>query len=83
MMDRLYSQGDNLNHNFCRTADPKDTRPWCYTTNPYVRFDYCDCSKRTAMTTTTTATTTTMTDYDDYDDYNDYDDYIPMTGRGQ
>ena len=59
MMDRLYSQGDNLNDNFCRIADPEDPRPWCYTTNPNVRFDYCDCSERTTTTTTTTATTTT------------------------
>ena len=62
MMDRLYSQGDNLNHNFCRTADPKDTRPWCYTTNPNRRFDYCDCygpMPTTAATTVTIATTVT------------------------
>ena len=44
MMNWLYSQGDNLNHNFCRIADPTDPRPWCYTTNPNVKFDYCDCS---------------------------------------
>ena len=50
MMDRLYSQGDNLNDNFCRIADPEDPRPWCYTTNPNVRFDYCDCSERTTTT---------------------------------
>ena len=56
MMKWLYSQGDDLNHNFCRIADPQDPRPWCYTTNPNVRFDYCDCSERT---TTTTAITTT------------------------
>ena len=59
MMDRLYYQGDNLNDNFCRIADPEDPRPWCYTTNKNVRFDYCDCSERTTTTTTTTATTTT------------------------
>ena len=44
MLELLYSQGDNLNHNFCRIADPLDPKPWCYTTDPNVRFDYCDCS---------------------------------------
>ena len=44
MMYWLYSKGDNLNDNFCRIADPSDPRPWCYTTNPNVRFDYCDCN---------------------------------------
>ena len=36
--------GDHMNHNYCREADPKDPRPWCYTTHPYYRHDYCDCS---------------------------------------
>ena len=44
MIDWLYSQGDDLNHNFCRIADRDDPKPWCYTTDPNVRFDYCDCS---------------------------------------
>ena len=35
--------GDNMNHNYCRAADPSDPKPWCYTTDPYVRWEYCDC----------------------------------------
>ena len=34
------------NHNFCRVADPNDPKPWCYTTDPNVRFDYCDIDSR-------------------------------------
>ena len=49
MMEWLYSKGDNLNHNFCRIADPSDPRPWCYTTDPNVKFDYCDCSVNQAI----------------------------------
>ena len=30
-------------HNFCAVADPNDSRPFCYTTDPYKRWDYCDC----------------------------------------
>ena len=44
MIDWLYSQGDDLSHNFCRIADRDDPKPWCYTTDPNVRFEYCDCS---------------------------------------
>merc|ERR1712131_466381 len=34
------------NHNFCRVADRSDPKPWCYTTDPDVRFDYCDIDAR-------------------------------------
>ena len=34
------------NHNFCRVADPNDPKPWCYTTDQDVRFDYCDLDSR-------------------------------------
>ena len=33
----------NVNHNHCVKADPTDPLPFCYTTNPYVRWEYCDC----------------------------------------
>jgi len=29
--------------NFCRNPDPWDSSgPWCYTVDPYVRWEYCD-----------------------------------------
>ena len=30
-------------HNFCAVADPNDPKPFCYTTDPKVRWEYCDC----------------------------------------
>ena len=30
-------------HNFCAIADPRDSRPFCYTTDPNTRWEYCDC----------------------------------------
>ena len=33
----------DVNHNHCAKADPLDPIPFCYTTDPNVRFDYCDC----------------------------------------
>lgn len=28
--------------NFCRNAGAGEKKPWCYTTNPDKRWDYCD-----------------------------------------
>lgn len=42
-------------HNYCRNPD-NDIEPWCFTTNPHVRKDYCQIAKcadtMVAMTTT-------------------------------
>ena len=34
------------NHNYCRNPD-KDKTIWCYTTDPKVRWDYCDIKQGT------------------------------------
>ena len=33
----------NINHNHCITADPQDPIPFCYTTDPNVRYEHCNC----------------------------------------
>ncbi|KAI8513725.1 hypothetical protein Bbelb_080490 [Branchiostoma belcheri] len=41
--------GAGLEENFCRNPDNKE-RPWCYTTDPTLRWDYCnvtECDVRT------------------------------------
>jgi len=35
---RLYLEG----HNFCRNPEGRGVRPWCYTTDPTQRWEYCD-----------------------------------------
>lgn len=33
----------SLNENYCRsTGDGMDLQPWCYTTDPHTRWEYCD-----------------------------------------
>ena len=43
-LDTPHSHGYNwvsADHNYCRNPDGS-ARPWCYTTNPAVRWEYCD-----------------------------------------
>lgn len=39
----------DLRRNFCRNPDG-DRAPWCYTTNPGVRWEYCNLDKCSANT---------------------------------
>ncbi|KAM5228809.1 plasminogen [Ctenodactylus gundi] len=38
--DKFPSEG--LDENYCRNPDNDEQGPWCYTTSPDHRFDYCD-----------------------------------------
>ena len=33
---------EHKSHNFCRNPDDDARGPWCYTTDPNRRFEYCD-----------------------------------------
>ena len=38
----MENTGD-VSHNHCVKADSRDPLPWCYTTDPNVRWEHCDC----------------------------------------
>ena len=48
-------------HNYCAVADPNDPKPFCYTTDVFKRWEYCDCQIIPTSTTSSTTTTTTPT----------------------
>ena len=68
--------GDDMNHNFCREADPKDPRPWCYTTHPFVKYDYCDCSGGSISTKEVCGTVNKEISFD-FDRYDSQASVIP------
>ena len=41
--DKMRSRLGFTEHNFCAVADEMDERPFCYTTDPTKRWEYCDC----------------------------------------
>ncbi|XP_070545383.1 uncharacterized protein [Ptychodera flava] len=41
----LYLNAGLGDHNYCRNPDQEPT-PWCYTTSPYIRWEYCDVGER-------------------------------------
>nr|CAB3264947.1 plasminogen-like [Phallusia mammillata] len=55
-----FPEGGLGSHNLCRSPD-KDHTPWCFTTNPYKRWDYCSVPKCEETTTTVATTTTVLT----------------------
>ena len=45
------------NHNHCAAADPGDKKPFCYTTDPEKRWEYCDCKTSCAPPKSTSVLT--------------------------
>ena len=53
-------------------ADPQDPLPWCYTTDPNVRWEYCDCDDNQMNSK-----------YSDYNYQSMYNDKYTGMGYGQ
>ena len=58
----------NVNHNHCAKADPNDPLPFCYTTDPNVRYEHCNCED--------------SSNDGDYSFYQDNDDQYKNYGGG-
>ena len=43
-------------HNYCRNPEGRGKRPWCYTMDPTVRWEYCDVLNCSAILESTAAT---------------------------
>ncbi|XP_078658685.1 plasminogen-like isoform X2 [Branchiostoma floridae x Branchiostoma belcheri] len=56
----LYPDAD-LVENFCRNPDNGPGNPWCYTTDPDTRWEYCDVQPCEALTTQVLPTGTLQT----------------------
>ena len=41
---KFYPTRGNHRNNNCAAAVPNDPNPWCYTKDPNVRWEYCNCS---------------------------------------
>ena len=50
-----YRPSGNIAHNYCRNPDGDSNGEWCYTTDPNVRFDYCDIPICQVLPSTTNA----------------------------
>ncbi|CAG5104057.1 Oidioi.mRNA.OKI2018_I69.chr1.g1072.t1.cds [Oikopleura dioica] len=64
-----------FNRNYCRNPDGDENGPWCYTTDPDVRFEYCDVPRCDDQADESSSTSSSSV-YDDYeDDSSSGDDY--------
>ncbi|XP_053919998.1 plasminogen isoform X2 [Cuculus canorus] len=76
----------DLRQNYCRNPDA-DTRPWCYTTDPSVRWEYCNlkrCDEHVQVTLPKPPQTTQEPNPDCINDKGiDYRGTVAKTARGR
>jgi len=44
----LFKPSNDSDHNFCRNPDSDPRGPWCYTTSPFHRYQFCGIKKCSA-----------------------------------